>query len=75
METQKQMPGYVRSEVTHIDVEWRFEVMSEDPRVSLLTIETEDGPVNIGLNRYRATELERQLRLFLLDWPEDQAKS
>jgi hypothetical protein len=67
--------GYVRSRATHLETEWRFEVLSDDHKVAFATIETADGPVHIGLNREEATTLLQKLQLFLLDWPKDQLKS
>jgi len=67
--------GYVRSQATHIGTEWSFEVLSDDQKVAVATIETVDGPVHIGLNRAEATTLLQKLQLFLQDWSKDQAKS
>jgi len=67
--------GYVRSLVTHIGTEWSFEVLSDDNKVGLVTIQTGDGPVYIGVNRTEATNLVQKLQLFLQDWPKDQLKS
>ena len=55
--------GYVRSGVTHIGCEWKFEVMDEKERVAIVDIETEDGPVSVGLNRQDAKNLLRTLTL------------
>ncbi len=68
-------PGYVRCRATHLDSEWRFEVLSDDQKVAVATIETADGPVHIGLNRDSAEMIQQKLQLFLLDWPKDRAKS
>ena len=68
-------PGFVRSQATHIGTEWSFEVLSDEHKVAVATIETGDGPVHIGLNRAEATRLVQKLQLFLQDWPKDQAKS
>jgi hypothetical protein len=68
-------PGYVRSEATHIGTEWSFEVLSDDQKVAIATIQTGDGVVHIGLNREEATTLLQKLQLFLQDWPKDQLKS
>jgi hypothetical protein len=75
MGAPKQIPGYVRCGVTHIECEWKFEVMDEKERVAIVDIETADGPISVGLNRRDAENLSRTLTLFLQDWPEDQAKS
>jgi hypothetical protein len=75
MEKQEQIPGYVRCNATHIAADWSFEVLNEEQRVGLATIETDDGPIHIGLNRPDAKRLLNQLQLFLADWPEDQAAS
>jgi hypothetical protein len=72
---QRPRAGYIRSDATHKQCEWIFEVWSEEPRVSGITILTGDGPLHVGLNRADAMNLAQKLRLFLLDWPEDQAKS
>jgi hypothetical protein len=68
-------PGYVRSEATHIGTEWTFEVLSDDQKVAIATIQTGDGAVHIGLNQEEATTLLQKLQLFLQDWPRDQLKS
>ena len=65
-------PGCVRSTVTHIGSEWTFEVLSDDSKVAVATIQTADGPVHIGLNREEAISLQQKLQLFLQDWPKDQ---
>lgn len=75
MAEPKPIAGYVRSGVTHIGCEWHFEVMDEKERVAIVDIETQDGPVSVGLNRRDAESLLQTLTLFLQDWPEDQAKS
>jgi hypothetical protein len=67
--------GYVRSGTRHTGTEWKFEVLSDDHKVAVATIETADGPVQIGLNRAEATKLQLKLQLFLQDWPKDQLKS
>jgi hypothetical protein len=72
---QKQRTGYVRSGATHIETEWSFDMLSEEPKVAVVTIWTGDGPVEVGMNRAQATTLHQQLGLFLQDWPEDQAFS
>jgi hypothetical protein len=69
------LEGYIRSRATHVECEWSFEVLSEQPRVGVVTIMTEDGPLNVGLNRSDAMNLLRKLQLFLEDWPEDQPKT
>jgi len=68
-------PGYVRSQATYIETEWNFEVLSDDQKVAIATIQTVDGPVHIGLNRKEAKTLLQKLQLFLQDWPQDQLKS
>jgi hypothetical protein len=75
MDAPKRIPGYVRCGVTHIECEWEFEVLDEQERVAIVDIQTEDGPISIGLNRQEAEGLLRTLTLFLQDWPKDQAKS
>jgi hypothetical protein len=72
MVEQEQLPGYIRCNAMHISLEWKFEVVSERPRVSVATIETDDGPLHIGLNREDAVRLQQRLQLFLQDWPEGQ---
>jgi hypothetical protein len=72
---QQQVPGYVRCDAVHIGTEWTFEVLSEQERVAYLTIETDDGPIHVGLNREEATRLQRKVQLFLQDWPEGQSAS
>ena len=67
--------GYVRSKVTHIGTEWRFEVLSDDRKVAVATIQTLDGPLHIGLNRAEATKLAQMLQLFLHEWSTDHPKS
>jgi hypothetical protein len=67
--------GYVRSGVTHIGCEWTFEVVSEEPRVGVVTIETQDGKIEIGLNRRDAVHVQQKLQLFLEDLPEESLKS
>lgn len=67
--------GYVRSRATHLGAKWNFEQLSEDQKIALVTIETRDGPVQIGLNREEATVFQQKLQLFLQDWPKDQAGS
>jgi hypothetical protein len=57
----KQIPGYVRCGVTHIECEWKFEVMDEKERVAIVDIETADGPISIGLNRPAAEKLLQTL--------------
>lgn len=69
------MPGYVRSEATHLETDWQFEVLDDNHKVAFVTITTAEGPVHIGLNREEATELLQNLQLFLQDWPKDQLKS
>lgn len=68
-------PGYVRSGAAHLVTDWQFEVLTDSHKIALVTIETRDGPVQVGLNREDATGLLRKLQLFLQDWPEDQLKS
>jgi hypothetical protein len=75
MDLQKQIQGYVRSGATHIQAEWSFEVLSDQRKVGVATIMTEDGAVYIGLNRVEAERLLQTLQLFLRDWPKDQGKS
>jgi hypothetical protein len=67
--------GYVRSQATHLETEWHFEVLSDEDKVAVVTIDTADGPVHIGLNRAEATTLLQKLRLFLQNWSKDQPKS
>jgi hypothetical protein len=67
--------GYVRSQATHIDAVWSFEILSDDQKIAVVTIETVDGPVHIGVNRSRAEDLFHQLQLFLENWPKDRQKS
>jgi hypothetical protein len=74
-EDQKPMPGYVRSEVQHVQAMWQFELWSEQPKIAIVTIETQDGPVQVGLNRQDASRLIDLLRSFLADRPEDQLPS
>jgi hypothetical protein len=68
-------PGYVRCRAIHAGCDWTFEIVSEPHKIAIATIETHDGPVQIGLNRKDAIGLLRTLQLFLQDWPEDQVKS
>jgi hypothetical protein len=70
-----QRSGYVRSKVTHIGTEWSFEVLSDDRKVAVATIQTADGPVQIGLNRAEATKLAQMLQLFLHDRSTNHPKS
>lgn len=72
---QKARTGYVRSLVNYIGTEWYFEVLSDEPKVAIATIVTNDGPVHIGLNRAEAKNLVQKLQLFLQDWPQDHPKS
>ncbi len=74
-EAPKPIPGYVLCGVTHIQCDWHFEVMGEKVRTAIVDIETEDGPVLVGLNRRDAEGLLQTLTLFLQDWPEDQGSS
>jgi hypothetical protein len=74
-EEPPQIAGYVRCGVTHAGCDWNFEVLSERPRVAIVTITTNDGLIDIGLNRADAEGLVRTLQLFLAEWPEDQASS
>jgi hypothetical protein len=68
-------PGYVRCGVTFLDVDWQFEVMSEEQKVLIVTLATPDGPVDIAMNRIDAMNIAQRLQLFLADWPLDQATS
>jgi hypothetical protein len=72
---QKARIGYVRSLVTHIETESSFEVLSDERKIAVATILTNDGPVRIGLNRGEAKSLVQKLQLFLRDWPEDHQRS
>jgi hypothetical protein len=72
---KKQRTGYVRCGVTHIGTEWSFEPLDDKRKIAIATIMTDDGPIEVGLNRAQATTLHQQLGLFLQDWPEDQAFS
>jgi hypothetical protein len=72
---KKQRTGYVRSGVTHIGTEWSFDMMSEEPKVGVVTILTSDGSIEVGINRAQATTLHQQLDLFPRDWPQDQPSS
>jgi hypothetical protein len=67
--------GYIRSDANHRQCEWSFEVLSEQPKVGLVTIMTADGPLRVAINRVDATSLLQKLQLFLADWPEDQQQS
>jgi len=69
------MEGYVRSGMIHVVTEESFEILSDDNKVAVATIQTADGPVHIGLNQSEATALAQKLQLFLADWPKGQAKS
>jgi hypothetical protein len=71
----KRRTGYVRCGALHIGTEWTFEIVSEEGKIAIATIMTDDGPVQVGLNRVQATTLYQQLGLFLQDWPEDQSPS
>jgi hypothetical protein len=71
----RQRTGYVRSNATHRGCEWLFEVLSEEPRVGIVTILTGDGPLHVALNRPDAVRLQQKLQLFLENWPEEQLKS
>jgi hypothetical protein len=67
---QEVKPGYLRCDVLHIGIGMQFEVLSEQPKVALVTIEAGEGPVQIALNRKDAVRLVQTLELFLKDWPE-----
>jgi hypothetical protein len=69
---QEQTVGYVRCGVIHAGAELSFEVLSEEPKIALLLVATEDGDVQCALNRASAERLAETLRLFLADWPEGQ---
>jgi hypothetical protein len=71
MSIPEQIPGYIRCGQPHIGVVWKFELLDEEHKVGIVTIETEDGSLQIGLNRLDATSLLNKLQLFLLDWPSD----
>ena len=71
----RQRRGYIRCNANHRGCDWSFEVLSEQPRVGLLTIMTADGPLHVALNRADAVNVLHKLQLFLADWPDDQAKS
>ena len=68
-ELDQEMPppikGYVRSGVTHLNAKWIFEQLSESPKVALVTVETQDGPVFLGITEETAGSLEKSLSLFL----------
>ena len=67
---QPRQAGYVRSGVTHLTSEWSFDLLDDELKVAVATIETADGPVHIGMSRPSATEMLHTLQLFLADWPE-----
>jgi hypothetical protein len=56
-------PGYVRSGILHAG-EWRFEILSDDEKLAVVTIQTVEGPVQIVLDRNQATIVLRDLPLF-----------
>lgn len=64
---QEQIHGYVRSGCVFVEVHMSLEVIDEQQRTSVLTLETADGPVCIGMNRQDAMRLQQTLRLFLED--------
>lgn len=68
---QEKLYGYVRSGCVFVEVRMSLEVIDEQQRTSVLTLETDDGPVYIGLNRQDAMNLQQMLQLFLEDRPAD----
>lgn len=75
MEQQRPLAGYIRSNANHRGCEWSFELLSERPKVGIVTVETADGPLHVALNRTDAANILQKLQLFLADWPEDQGGS
>ena len=71
----KPIPGYVRSDIAHLNVGWQFELLKDRSTTAIVTITTNEGSVEVSLNRAAAISLEQQLRLFLADWPEDRKLS
>jgi hypothetical protein len=71
----RQIEGYVRSGVSHIQAVWSFEVLNDKAGVALATIQTADGAVCIGLNRDEAKDLHQMLGLFITQWPEGKTSS
>jgi hypothetical protein len=69
---QEPILGYVRCDAIHVEAVWRFEALDAKSQVALVTIETEDGAVQVGLIRDRARELQRELELLLRDFPGSQ---
>ena len=67
--------GYVRSGPAFFETTWSLEILSEDNKVAVATIQTADGPVYIGLNQSEAAALAQKLQLFLTKWPKDRATS
>jgi hypothetical protein len=62
-------PGYVRCGVLFLGVDWQFEVIHEEQKLLVVTIATQDGPIDIGLKREDAEALLQRLELFLKDRP------
>jgi hypothetical protein len=75
VEPRRPRIGYIRCNANHRGCEWSFEVLSEQPRVGIVTIMTNDGPLHVALNRADAMNIQQKLQLFLQDWPEDQGTS
>ena len=69
------MKGYIQSNASHRGCEWSFELLSEQPKVGIVTVMTADGPLHVALNRPDAMRLLQMLQLFLADWPEEGSPS
>lgn len=75
MKAPPSIQGYVRCGVTFVEADLNFEMLANEPKVAVLTLETIDGNVDVGLNRRDATALLQKLQLFLDDWPEESKPS
>lgn len=70
---QQPIAGYIRADVTHRGCEWSFEILSEQPKVGIVSIATADGSLHVALNRADAENVLQKLQLFLAEWPDDRA--
>ena len=70
---QEPIAGYIRADANHRGCEWSFEVLSEQPKVGIVSIATADGALNVALNRADAENVLQKLQLFLADWTDDRA--
>lgn len=70
----KQIAGYVRCGVLHVESEWKIEVLDVEANIAAIDVETEDGVVSFAVTKEAVKHLHDLLGLLLEEPPREGRK-